>query len=396
MKIRSVVRITFRLLFFCAWLAVGLIALAMFLPRLGGARMASRNVEIADGGVKLRFEKTAPLVESTTPSNEETAEGEAAKDVWGDLSGINGEVIGDSTGDGEYGLGVSGTGKGGGGTGYGTIGIGSIGAGAAPAKRRLKSTKVASPKRDASPKAAGASPGRRTGDLAEMVEEIDEVSELLGAKGGEPEGSEPPERVAESSEPDDVFSDVDRKLANLPLGNIAFNTPETIPFGEDARIELLVSLKEAEEELRQAIRAAGPVESARVKISDQMEARLTGLGFRIEAITPERQAVTRGQRTQWQWQIEPNRSDTLELHLTLSALIEVDGVPATRAVRTFERTIYVEVPLVHRVTDFLAGHLEVLLSFVLLPVAGGVYRHVRKKKRNTVPSDDAPPTRRAA
>jgi hypothetical protein len=353
-KIRSIVRITFRLLFFGAWLAVGVVAVSALFLRGSGDRMASRNMEIADGGTILHFETVAPIMAPSEPGGESEA---AEQDPW---AGAFGNTIGDSQGE-TQGMGFSGPGPGGGGTGLGTIGVGSIG----------------SSGKGGNVKAYGSAAPVTKPTVAAAPSEVAEAS------------------VAADDE--DPFSDVDRKLANLPLGNIAFNTPETIPFGDDARIELLVSLKEAEAELRQAVRAAGPVESARVKISDQMEARLTGLGFRIEAITPERQAITRGERTRWQWQIEPNKSANLGLHLTLSALIEVDGVPATRAVRTFERTIYVDVPLVHRVGDFLTGHLELLLSFVLVPVAGGVYRHVRnKRKQGEAGSNQTPPAKRAA
>ena len=43
----------------------------------------------------------------------------------------------------------------------------------------------------------------------------------------------------------DPMAEVDRKLAQLPLGNIAFNTPDTIGMDENATIELLVSLQQA-------------------------------------------------------------------------------------------------------------------------------------------------------
>jgi len=198
------------------------------------------------------------------------------------------------------------------------------------------------------------------------------------------------------AQPVDLLAEVDRKLAALELGKIAFNTPESIPYGDAASIELLVSLQEAEAELRRAVRGTGPVESARVQISDQMEARLTGLGFRIEAVTPERQAVSRSQRTRWQWQIEPTKPARLELHLTLSAVIKIDGVPSTRSIQTFEKTIYVEVPFGQRVVNLMAGNLELLSSLVLIPIVGGLWRHHRRRKRRLAQTGHADPNRHAA
>ena len=193
------------------------------------------------------------------------------------------------------------------------------------------------------------------------------------------------------------MSEVDRKLAALPLGNIAFNTPETVPLGDTATIELLVSMKEAEEQLRQHVHGIGGVETAHVQLSDQMEAKVTGLGFRIEPITPERQAVSHTQETKWRWQIEPTKSDTLELNLTLSALIKIDGEPSARAIRTFEKTIVVKVPFGQRVVTAMSNNVELLTSVVLIPVAGGTWRYVRKRKRGKPsPEDDSLITRKAA
>jgi hypothetical protein len=204
-----------------------------------------------------------------------------------------------------------------------------------------------------------------------------------------------PDAVIARSE--DAMSEVDLKLAALPLGNIAFNTPETIPFGDTATIELVVSLKETEAELRQQIHGDGPTETAHVQLSDQMEAKVSGLGFHIEAITPERQAVSHTQETKWRWQIEPTKSDTLELNLTLSALIKIDGEPTTRAIRTFEKRIVVKVPFSQRLTTAVSNNFELLTTVVLIPVVGGTWRYVRIRRRAIAPAaTDADAPRRAA
>jgi hypothetical protein len=128
-----------------------------------------------------------------------------------------------------------------------------------------------------------------------------------------------------------------------------------------------------------------------------MEAKVTGLGFNIEPITPERQAVSRTQETEWRWQIEPTKSDTLELNLTLSAQIKVDGESSARTIRTFEKKILVNVPFTQRVATAMNNNVELLTTVVLIPVAGGTWRYVRKRKRRQTSShDDAEPARRAA
>lgn len=199
-----------------------------------------------------------------------------------------------------------------------------------------------------------------------------------------------------SAEAADELSELDRKLAKLQLGSIAFNTPESIPYGDAATIELLASLKEAEAALREAVRGDGPVDSARVQLGDRMEARLTGTGFRIEAITPEMQALSQQQRTQWRWEIEPTRPDDLELHLTLSAIFRIEGESVTRTIQTFERTIFVDVPLAKRVQNFVAGNYQFVGSAIIVPVVGGLYHRHRKKRRASSAASSPRVERKAA
>ncbi len=72
-----------------------------------------------------------------------------------------------------------------------------------------------------------------------------------------------------------------------------------------------------------------------------MEARLSGYMFQITAITPEIQAVSKRQQTEWKWEIDPKEEGKHRLHLTLTALLEIDGHSTPRAIRTFDKIIEV-------------------------------------------------------
>lgn len=226
-----------------------------------------------------------------------------------------------------------------------------------------------------------------------------QLSEQLQVSDGPNEMAAGDEPAMPSNEFTRLFEEIDRKLASLPLANIAFNTPETIPYGDAAVIELLVSLQETEEELRQAIRAQGPIETARVQVSPYLEASLAGVGFRIEPITPSQQLLSSQQRTQWRWNLEPTKAESLELTLTLSAIFTVDGHQSTRAIQTFSRTITVDVPMTHRVSDFVASNKELLLTLLVFPAAAWTYRRYVKRDKTPPSGDnqsDSPAVSRAA
>ena len=74
--------------------------------------------------------------------------------------------------------------------------------------------------------------------------------------------------------------------------------------GDSAEIQLLLSLGKPIGELQAELTEIGEREGARVRVSPVMEARLTGGGFKIEALTPERQPVGRTTDTEWRWEVE--------------------------------------------------------------------------------------------
>lgn len=85
----------------------------------------------------------------------------------------------------------------------------------------------------------------------------------------------------------------------MEFGAIAFNAPTNINIDESHQIQLILSLAETAEELKQSITEEGEKVGAAIKISDRMEARLSGYMFQITAITPEVQAVSKSQQTEW-------------------------------------------------------------------------------------------------
>jgi hypothetical protein len=190
-----------------------------------------------------------------------------------------------------------------------------------------------------------------------------------------------PSGTGPGSPPPPIPSVIDDILQTLELGNIAFNSPRTLQRGHSSVIHLVLSATESVEKLKDLITEAGEKEGARIRVSDQMEAQLTGTGFRIEAITPQVQGVSHTDVTVWQWEIEPTKLGPQSLHLTLSVLLDVKGRQIPRVIRTFERTIEVYVEWPQKVLDFASTNWQWLWTTILIPIAGWVLR--KRKKRDT-------------
>jgi len=106
----------------------------------------------------------------------------------------------------------------------------------------------------------------------------------------------------------------------MEFGTIAFNAPTNINIEDSPLVQLLLSLTEAIDELKQSITEEGEKIGATIRVSDRMEARLSGYKFQITAITPEIQAVSKSQRTEWKWEIQPKEEGQHKLHLTLTRI----------------------------------------------------------------------------
>ena len=162
---------------------------------------------------------------------------------------------------------------------------------------------------------------------------------------------EPPTTTEPTTEPG--YDELATNLESLRQANVAFNAPTTLQRHESAVIQLLLSLEKPISDLQSELQEAGEQEGARVKVSPLMEARLTGPGFKIEAITEETLAVIPGETTEWKWDVEAVETGNQRLHLTLTAfLLKVNDQQARHTIRTFDKTVAIEVTLANQITGF--------------------------------------------
>jgi hypothetical protein len=179
-----------------------------------------------------------------------------------------------------------------------------------------------------------------------------------------------------------ALATVDQVVGSLEKANIAFNVPEKLNLKETAQIELLLSMRESAETLRNSIEAEGAREGATIKVSKRMEASLTGADFQITEITPKEQAVGSIETVNWKWDVKPTSLGQHPLHLTLTALVSVDGTTTRRAIRTFDKTIKVNVTATQWAGDFVAKNWQWLWAAIVLPLAGGVWKQWKPKGKS--------------
>lgn len=183
---------------------------------------------------------------------------------------------------------------------------------------------------------------------------------------------------------ENIFEDVDHALGQMRFGNAAFNAPTAMKLSDTASIQLLLSLVTPIEELKGMVEGHGIKEGVRIKVSNRMEARLTGANFSITAVTPEAQAVSNNTTTEWKWEIKPISKGVQNLHLTLSALIDVDGSTTPRSIRTFDKTIVVEVTWRQKVSQFIEKNWQWLWAVMLAPLGGWIWKRRKVSTSNKI------------
>lgn len=204
------------------------------------------------------------------------------------------------------------------------------------------------------------------------------------------EAPTPVEKSASSPVPDDQgsqqqesYNAIDQILSSLKRANIVFNTPRSMMLDETFHIRLLLNMDKDIEQLKQMINQKGEQQGENIRISDVMEARLSGSNFKITAIGSERQCISKKDGNSWNWDITPTEKGLQNLHLTMTAIINVNGKSQKYDIRTFDKVIDVKVvepTLNDRVRSFIGKNWQWLWATLLVPVAGWLWKRIKGGK----------------
>ena len=207
------------------------------------------------------------------------------------------------------------------------------------------------------------------------------ASGLIGKSGSRPSSTSVATTPTAPAPSGSILDRADAVVKSLPEANIVFTAPETVRLGSSTQIQLLLSAQESIARLKKKLSELGKQEGARIRVSDRMEAHLAGLGFKVEPLTPEVQAISTLAPTEWSWDIEPTRSGTQHLTLTVSALIRVHGESTPLVVQTFEKKLTIHVTLYERVKGFVSDNWQWLWLAIGAPIASVLYTRYKRGKR---------------
>jgi len=167
-------------------------------------------------------------------------------------------------------------------------------------------------------------------------------------------------------------------LESLKTVPVAHETPATAEYKRPFEAVLAIDAT-GDDTAVDALPGRGNIEEGTAKVSKKVEARLSGSGFAIKAMTPEQQTISPLTENTWRWSVTPLTAGNQELTFDIYAIDDGPAVP----LRTFHNTVTVQVTGLNRAIAFAdqANPLAVFLGGVGSVLAGliGAFRFVRKR-----------------
>jgi hypothetical protein len=181
-------------------------------------------------------------------------------------------------------------------------------------------------------------------------------------------------------------NELDKKLAHMKQGNIAFNVPPVMSLDQTYLIALNLSLAKTSDELKDELRdkgVTGDLKTDRISVDSNMQAILTGDGFAINPVTADKLPISANNVTEWKWDVRPIKSGTLRLHVVINALVDLNDGTGRQPypVKSFDKEYDVAVPWKNRfVFAFIGNNWQWLWATIVIPVGGLWWNRHRKKK----------------
>ena len=181
-----------------------------------------------------------------------------------------------------------------------------------------------------------------------------------------------------SKKPPVIKPNPDAILDKLKLAAIAFSVPDIANIHDDIMVQLLIDPSKNETILAKELNSSNNAVVSKVLISKILDAKISAADFDIIKITPERQAIAETVPTEWLWELSATKPGVHDIHLTITAIVEVEGVKAERHIKTFEKVVKIEITNKQIILEFISKYWQWLWTVLLLPIATLIWKKIKK------------------
>jgi hypothetical protein len=134
-----------------------------------------------------------------------------------------------------------------------------------------------------------------------------------------------------------------KAIEALPKGNIVLDAPSKMAVADEREVKASVGINVPITKLRQQSGPSDQRVEGSLSLSPEMVATLSGPGFTIEQVTPEKQSIAEGYPTIWSWNVTAKQEGDQKLEATLYVLVDDDNETSRIRVESYSQTISVSV-----------------------------------------------------
>lgn len=163
-----------------------------------------------------------------------------------------------------------------------------------------------------------------------------------------------------------LHDELQKEIDQLKIGKIIFNPPNNMKVGVKERIEVRVT-QDIEVELNKALRGRGIPQIEKIRVYEVMKLKLSGGDFNIVSLSEEEQIVSKKGKTEWVWDVKPEKKGKQVLQLIATLQIKIESSQNHISHPVFEREIIVEVNPIYSTKLFLVENWKWVVTALVLP-----------------------------
>lgn len=172
-------------------------------------------------------------------------------------------------------------------------------------------------------------------------------------------------------------------IGNLQQANMVLSVPDTANIDEDVRVELVLSLQKAMDELRKDISESGVQHADVILVSRILEVQITAPDFDVKPITPTRQLLSSTKTNSWKWTLRAKSSGVHSIDVSVTAVVELSGARTEHHIKTFNKRVDIEITAQQLLSQWFSKYWQWLATTIIIPLFLWWFKSRRKSTSAT-------------
>lgn len=172
-------------------------------------------------------------------------------------------------------------------------------------------------------------------------------------------------------------------IADLQQANMVLSVPDTANIDEDVRVELVLSLQKAMDELRKDISESGVQHTDVILVSRILEVQITAPDFDVKPITPTRQLLSSTKTNSWKWTLQAKSSGVHSIDVSVTAVVELSGARTEHHIKTFNKRVDIEITAQQLLSQWFSKYWQWLATTIVVPLFLWWFKSRRKPTSTT-------------